>query len=221
MRGALLAFVVVVGLGAGGLVLVGTSDQRSTAFSLDVPNAKPVVTLLAGERACQRPVVAAAAFRGLELWLASVPAPGATLRVSVTSGGGAGLAVGNLHVPPGPVANPSTQLTRTVPRGATVSLCFDNAGPAPVSLLGSTPGPDSGMLEQRGRSLPSAAAAVLLQPHSSSILSLLPTIFSRAALFRPTWIGQWTYWLLLALLVAAFPLVGLALTLASRDDRTE
>jgi hypothetical protein len=86
-------------------------------------------------------------------------------------------------------------------------------------LLGAPPEPDSGALHQDGRNLGSAAAIVLLRSQSSSVLSLLPTIFRRAALFRPTWMGEWTFWVLLAALVAAFPLAALAVASATADDR--
>jgi hypothetical protein len=39
------------------------------------------------------------------------------------------------------------------------------------------------------------------------MFSLLPTIFSRAALFRPGWVGAWTFWALLVALTVAVPLL--------------
>ncbi len=216
-RSAVAAFLAVALLGAGGLVLAGISDQRSTAFSLEVPNAGPVITLSHGQRACQGPVVAQAAFAGLELWRAAVPPPGTTLRISVVATGGAVLSSGSLRVLSGAPASPSVRLSHTVSAGTSLSLCFVNAGPAPVALLGAPPDPGSGVLERGGHDLASAAAVVLLRPHSSSLLSLLGTVFRRAALFRPTWVGAWTFWLLLAALGAAFGLAALALGLAARD----
>jgi hypothetical protein len=53
-------------------------------------------------------------------------------------------------------------------------------------------------------------------------LSQLPTAFRRASLFRPTWVGVWTYWALLAGLLVAVAACGAALIAAARtDERTE
>ena len=51
-----------------------------------------------------------------------------------------------------------------------------------------------------------------------TLLSDIPTVFERAALFRPGWVGVWTFWLLAAALLGAFPLAALALTRAIDAD---
>ena len=51
------------------------------------------------------------------------------------------------------------------------------------------------------------------------LLALLPDAFERASLFRPGWVGAWTYWLLLVALVIAVPvLLSRALVSASEED---
>lgn len=52
-----------------------------------------------------------------------------------------------------------------------------------------------------------------------SVLSQLPTIFDRAALFRPGWVGPWTYWILVFLWTPLAAYAGLRL-LASAGDRS-
>jgi hypothetical protein len=66
----------------------------------------------------------------------------------------------------------------------------------------------------------SALALLFLREHPRSLLSLVPTIFRRASLFRPGWVGPWTYWLLSAALLGAFGLAGVAVTRAARSDET-
>jgi hypothetical protein len=44
-------------------------------------------------------------------------------------------------------------------------------------------------------------------------------VFERAALFRPGWVGAWTFWLLLAALVIGVPtLLGRALRAALEEE---
>ena len=51
-----------------------------------------------------------------------------------------------------------------------------------------------------------------------SLFSMLPTIFRRAMLFRPTWVGAWTFWLLAAAVLGAFALGAVAVARASSAD---
>ena len=68
-----------------------------------------------------------------------------------------------------------------------------------------------------GRPAGAARVAVWFRPQAGARRSLaaqLPTVFRRASLFRPPWVGPWTYWLLLGLVL---PLAcGLALFLLIR-----
>jgi len=65
-----------------------------------------------------------------------------------------------------------------------------------------------------GKSAGNARIAVWFLPPAGSersLLSQLPTVFERASLFRPPWVGRWTYWVLFGLVL---PLAfGLALFL--------
>jgi hypothetical protein len=75
--------------------------------------------------------------------------------------------------------------TRTINFGGTVNI----GGPAPT-LDGQPIGP--------------ARIAVWFLPRvgsKRSLLAQIPTVFDRAALFRPSWVGAWTYYVLLGLLL--------------------
>jgi len=39
------------------------------------------------------------------------------------------------------------------------------------------------------------------------MLTALPDVFERAALWHPGWVGPWTFWLLLALVLGGVPLL--------------
>jgi hypothetical protein len=88
--------------------------------------------------------------------------------------------------------------TRTINFGGTL-----NIGGTPPTLDGQPIGP--------------ARLAVWFLPRAGSkrsLLAQLPSVFDRAALFRPSWVGAWTYYILLGLLLPmAF---GLALFLLIR-----
>ena len=70
-----------------------------------------------------------------------------------------------------------------------------------------------------GAAEPSRADEFLTQSLRTA-LSLVPDIFRRAALFHPAWVGAWTFWLLLGVLLLVVPgLLGLAVRAATRQPR--
>lgn len=220
-RRAALWFALLAALGVAALVLAGASDQRRTAFSVGVPAAYPIATLEPGRRLCQGPFQAPAGFASVQLFFQEPAGPGTRLRVSAVSPSGSALAGGTLSVRSVGAASPNVGLSRTVPPGSPLSVCIDNAGSEAVTLLGAPAQSGSGVLTSGGRSLKAATAMVMLSPRSRSLLSSLPTVFRRAALFRPSWFGAWTFWLLLVALAAAFPLGALAVGLATREDSAQ
>jgi hypothetical protein len=52
------------------------------------------------------------------------------------------------------------------------------------------------------------------------MLALVPDAFERAALFRPAWVGAWTFWVLLGLVVAGMPLLLMAAYRSAVIDST-
>ena len=82
-------------------------------------------------------------------------------------------------------------------------VCVRNEGAAPVAINGAPPDTPPDLLGDPGRrALP---AFTFLREGDASMLSLLPEALRRAALFRPRWVGAWTYWLLLAAAMAGLP----------------
>jgi hypothetical protein len=214
---AVTAFCLVVLLGLTGLVVAGGADRRTTAFSLDIPPAQPVAAIAPGRPACQGPLPVPAAFSAVRLWLGPVAPPGTTLRVTLRGSGGV-VASGTVRLGPGTPTTATVALKRAVESGGSASLCFADVGARPITLLGDGAGPDSGTLAQGGHRLALAASALMLTPHPRSLLSLIPTVFARAALFRPAWLGAWTFWMLGGGVLIAFALAGVALARASRDE---
>lgn len=65
-----------------------------------------------------------------------------------------------------------------------------------------------------GRPLDSPRIAVWFRPPAGSERSLvaqLSTVFERASLFRPSWVGSWTYWLLVGVMLPAAFALGIFL----------
>jgi 4-amino-4-deoxy-L-arabinose transferase-like glycosyltransferase len=95
-----------------------------------------------------------------------------------------------------------------------VSACLT---PQRVVTLGGTLGALGQAPTLDGKPVGRERVAVWFRPPAGSERSLvaqIPTMFERATLFRPPWVGRWTYWLLLGLVLPmAF---GLALFLLIR-----
>jgi hypothetical protein len=222
-RAALAAFAVVAVAGLGGLLASATADQQRTAFSLGVPAGVLAPYLDPGQTACQGPINPTSAYRSVRAWTWPGYPPNAVLRVSARNLAGTVLATGRIvHTNtslaqqyPSPQAE-TTRLTATLPAGRRITVCFQNVGSTVVSLLGGTPtNTNSGVLTIHGKRTAMALSLLFLGAHPSSLLSQVPKIFSRASLFRPTWVGPWTFWLLALALVLAFPLAAVAVARAS------
>lgn len=227
-RSGVLAFALAAGLGLAGLAVSAARAQRFTAFSLRVPARVFAVLLQPDQQACQTPIMVTTPTGGLEAWIYSGPVPGPAVGVTVTDArNGSLLAVG--RIPPShrettpPSGFPTSISTRTrfdatVPAGKTITVCFLNIGTTAVALMGSEPSTISGALTSPAQYRGNAIALLFLRPHAQSLFSMLPTIFRRAMLFRPTWVGAWTFWLLAAAVLGAFALGAVAVARASSAD---
>jgi hypothetical protein len=180
-----------------------------------------VANLAPSQRACQGPLQTQEEFEGVRAWLAPAAAP--VLSVTVQDTHGRPLATGQLHTALGVAGPYVSRLDGSVAAGTRIEVCLRNRGPASVALFGSAPTPASGALRVGSETRPVAIALVFLRPRSQSLLSLVPTLFSRAALFKASWVGPWTFWVLCAAIVAAFALAAraVAAAVAADTDSTE
>jgi len=218
-RSGLIAFALVAVVGLAALMRAAATDQRPIAFSVDVPSAAPVASLNPGQALCEGPVKTAVAFAGILVYVVPAAAPGATLDMTVRdAAGGRPLATGRLPAGYFELTPATATLNASVPVGRRVIVCLRSRGPRPVSLLGAGYFPGSPALTVAGKASSSAISIVFLRAHPRSLLSLIPTIFQRAALFRPGWVGAWTFWVLAGGLLVAFALTARALTWAVRED---
>jgi hypothetical protein len=229
-RSGVLAVALVAVFGIAALLVAAGGNERSTAFSLDVAPTSPVATLNKGQAACQGPITVTDPFGYVTPWISPFQPPGVSAVGAIP---GAALAVTvrdattNASLATGQVAGgyltaiaPAVALTQTIPSGRRIRVCLRSRGPSTVQLLGAALANAAAMGDD-GRldgSDTTAMALLFIRRHPRSLLSLVPAILRRAALFRPGWVGPWTYWMLSVAFLAAFALAGLAVARAVRAD---
>jgi hypothetical protein len=213
-----VVFVVAAVAAVAVLLVLAFGGERTRVFALRAPSAQSVATLAPGRQACEGPVSAAAPVHAVQTWGATIVRT-IVLDVRVRSGG-AVVATGSSEVDDKPSSH-TTVLHGTVRGGRKITVCVANGGDADYSLVGSpTIDPAVAMRVNGKRSALQFSLALLGSP--TDTLSQLHTAFRRASLFRPTWVGVWTYWALLAGLLLAVAACGAAVIAAARsDERTE
>jgi hypothetical protein len=123
----------------------------------------------------------------------------------------------------GPPGARTVGLRGSVAGSRKVVACFLNAGARPA-ILSPPPGTPTRVTVERSDARADYAdiGLELNRSDNRSLLALLPDAFDRASLFRPGWVGGWTYWLLLVALVIGVPvLLSRALASASAEDEAD
>lgn len=216
---AALAVLAVVGL----LVAAGQPITRRT-FTLGAPNTVLLAVLRPTSRVCEGPIVSPNPVQSLGFWGAAGPSHRAQLTVSVQD------AATNALLASVPVAAPPIQaqvtarLRRPVAAGLPLRICLTQDSGS-LSLFGSGavnprvimtgrrvgPQPTNGQGEE--------FSLDLFGTDSHSLLDSLGLAFSRASLWRPSWVGSWTFWVLAVALAGAFGLgVAATVTAAGTDE---
>jgi hypothetical protein len=207
------AFVVVVAIAAALLLIALTSNRRHSVFPLGVAPKVPVVNLDPSQKVCQGPihVPAEADFDRVQTYLGTYFRPsGPRMRIVIESyPSGQELTSGTIAggYPDIAQAPPLAAQVGNVHANQRIWVCVENDGDAHVAVFG-----DDGaasprtyaMLDGRSR-LPADITLVFSRDTDPRLLSLLPTAFRRAALFRVPWFGAWTYWLMLASVLLVAP----------------
>jgi hypothetical protein len=209
MRRAPLVFLLVACVAVGSaLAFAGISDSRSLAETLGVVPQQVAVSIPPGLQACQVPIDLSASFSGVQIKIGTYERSGPALTVITRRfSDDATLSVGRLA--PG-YADNSTQTVdvKTVGGGERVSVCVLNRGRHQLALYG---GPAlaarTSSARLNGKDLGTDISMVFLRRHRVHLLTMLPSIFARAALFRASWVGQWTFWVLAAAFVFLVPLL--------------
>jgi hypothetical protein len=194
-----------------GLLVAGSRSLMVRQFDLRVPNQDAVAVLHPSQTVCQGPIASPGQTSGVGIWGGSalgVAVVGIDVRDARTQ----------MHLASGQIEATASQgyvakLSRPLPPDRPLTICVTGilntfvlaGGPAAAPHVTMT-GPKRGLqfslaLEKR-----------------SSILGALSTAFSRASLWRPSWVGSWTFWLLAFALLGTFGLAVVTVVSADSDD---
>lgn len=196
------------------LLIAGSRSIAVRTASANVPNQNPLPVLRPGQTACEGPLVGHGPTHSVAVWGTSGPVR-AHLTVTVQDAAThAALGAGALGATPG-IIERVAELVRDVPGGKPVRVCVtDEAGE--FSMAGSTASAPG--VVATGLPAGQHFSLVLLDDGSHSLIGSLSTAFSRASLWRPSWVGPWTFWVLTLALLATFGLAVFAVASAAGED---
>lgn len=216
-RRSWLGFVAIAVVALVALLAAGTGGRTVRTFALGSPNSSQVAALAPRSTICEGPVRSDGPVGAVAIWGAAIEG-NARLALSVRDAATRTQLASGLTLVTQQPAEYTARLNRPARAGRLLSVCVTNHGPQSLSLLGSAP-VHPGILAVVGRrTLDAEFSLVLLGAGHPSELGSLGTVFRRAALWRPSWVGTWTFWLLVAGLLGAIPLGALAVRAACAED---
>lgn len=205
--------IVVVAVAA--LLIAGSRHVTVRTASADAPNQLTIATLGPGHAVCEGPVTSHGPARSVGIWGSAAGTTAAALTITVRDvSTHATLASGSLRA----IAQEgewTARLAREVPGGHPLQICLtSDAGT--FSLMGSA-------VSEPGVSVTGIPAGqrfslVLVSDDHRSLLGSLSLAFSRASLWRLSWVGAWTFWVLAVAVLMGFGLVVVAVVRAADDD---
>jgi hypothetical protein len=210
-----LVFVALAAVALVALLIAGSSTLVLRTFALASPNQFPVAVVGQSGQVCEGPVTSQGRVQAVEIWGAAVATPAHVLVVVQDATTGEPLAAGRLDATAVPNAY-TARLVAPVAGGRPLRVCLI-PGTGSLTLLGS-PAVHPNIVLTGGKPGLEYSLA-LLDDTDQSLLGSLGKAFSRASLFRPTWMGSWTFWLLAAALLGTVPLGAVAIGAAAGADK--
>jgi hypothetical protein len=207
-----LAIAVLV---AAAVLLVSAAlDRREVAFEANLPAFDLVANLAPGAEVCADGIDVPAAFDRVRLVVGQPRREAQPLTVVLTDEA-TGSRVGRASFAGGP-SNAGGDIEVAVghvPAGGRLRGCVTNDGESEQSLFGSPP--------DRSATEPPVVAFGCVRDPAPTLLSLVPELIGRSALFKPGFYGTWTSWLLLGVVLLAVPFaLSRALSAAYASDRS-
>jgi hypothetical protein len=218
-RRAWVPFTLFASLALVTLLIAGLRASAIRAYAVGVPSDRTVAVASPRRPVCEGPIRSEYAYRSVVLWGKYLSGKPLVRIVSEHSGANALISGGLVERSlPGAYGPFTAKLTRSVAADAVVDACVtDTAGE--FKLWGSTHGYTGVAIPGSKRRL--AFSLVMLEPTQHSLLGSLSLAFSRASLFRPSWVGTWTFWALLIALLGTVPLAAIAISAAIRSEDGE
>jgi hypothetical protein len=207
-RDGVVTLLVVGVLGLAGLAATAASDDRELAFTIGVVPTIPAATLDPGDTVCQSPISVSESFTRVGLRTGAPRGLGQPLALSVRAADGDRVLAEGRIVGGFPDRADLTTAVGPVASGQRVAVCVRNSGSRPANVYGNAAAaapPSEAKLD--GRTLDTDLAIVFLKTDGRSMLAELPDVFDRASVFKPGWVGPWTFWALSALVLLGVPLL--------------
>jgi hypothetical protein len=205
-RSGLIALGLAAIVVTAGLLVAGLQTIQGRTYSLRVPDSGASGIASASHRLCEGPIQSPTAASGVGVF--ADPATGhPTVNVRVLAGGR--LIASGSRIPNASGQEQIVALDRPVRAHLAVRVCLAASG-GTLTVYGA--GEQAPTVVAHGVTPGMQFALVLTQP--TTPIGALSTAFARAAIFRPSWVGAWTFWLLVGLLACTLPLAGVALTRA-------
>ena len=223
-RLAILGVAAVVVLGFVGLAFAAITTTSNQEQTLGVGPFFPIAALHPrGGVVCEEPIAVSKPITNIRFNVGTRGRPGTPLDVTVSRWGHGGGVIAAGHVPGGWVDDGSPQLVHVqeVPADQNVSICIRNRGLVPAYVFGDTgsggvgtklgadprPTITPAQASVDGKSISGDISMSFVGAKARSLVSRLPDVFDRAALFRPRFVEPWMFWLLFAAIVIFMPLV--------------
>jgi hypothetical protein len=221
-RRAVLAFGIVVAAGVILAAALALTRESRLVYTLGVGSAAPVAVLRGGQAACQKPVnPPAERFDRVVVSLGTFGRPGPPVDVVLRPGArGAKTIQGRLRGGyPDIAVTPEHAIAVSATLRARAEICLKNRGRGRVAVFGATGLANrTSSATAAGKPIGGDLAIRLERAQPRSLLSRLPDVFRHAALFKPSWVGAWTFWALTAIVLVAVPVVmAWAVARAARD----
>ena len=195
-----------------GLLISGARDMMVREFSIRARDEEPVAVLGPSHSVCEGPVTSEAQIDAVSIWGGpvsgvahlTVQAQDAVTHQELASGDIDARATGE-HL---------ARLNTPVPGGSPLRICLIGDLNA-FSVLGWFAADRHAVMSGKNGGL---QFSLSLLNNNRSLLGSLPLAFSRASLWRPSWVGPWTFWVLAIALLATFGLAAAAVASATSAD---
>lgn len=194
------------------LLLTGLKHREVREYSAQIPGQQAVALLGPSDRVCEGPVSSPRTFTGVGIWGGPTGKVATVQIAALPAGSSRPFATGTLRSTAGGAQHAT--LTRPIPAGTGVRICL--TGTSTTFSLYGAPTPDRQIaMTGHGHRL---AFSLSLVNDRHSLLGSLPTAFGRASLFKLSWLGSWTFWVLMAGVLASFAVAVVAVASAAGED---
>jgi hypothetical protein len=216
-RRGLVPGITVAVIALVGLLIAGSEHLAVRTAAVDAPNQFTIAVLHPAKTVCEGPITAHGPTRSVGIWGGSTSGT-ARLTVDVQDASTHTVLASGALVAVPVETEWTARLTRNVPGGRPLRICL-TGHVSGFSLAGSAA--SSPTVAVTGVPTGERFSLVLLSDSNRSLLGSLSTAFSRASLWRPGWVENWTFWVLAFALLAAFGLGVAAVTSAASADDEE